>query len=241
MDSIPLLCLPYAGGSAQVYKKWSRQLDPSIQLIPIELAGRGSRMSEPLYEDIHEAVKDILHLIRDYAQNQYALFGHSMGCLIAYELIHSIHAAGLKLPSVVFMSGYGVPHSSHVNRELYQLPDKAFIEEVLSLGGTSAELFEHKELRDVFMPILRADFKLVGTYKPEVKPPLPLNLIVMNGSEDSSLYGTSEDWQSQTTETCKIVNFKGGHFFIHEREQQVVSLLNDTLLRTWAGKEIIHS
>ncbi|WP_245700161.1 thioesterase II family protein [Paenibacillus glacialis] len=240
INRIPLLCLPYAGGSAQIYKKWSKGIDPSISLIPVEMAGRGSRMREQLYEDIHEAAKDLLRLVREYTCDQYAIFGHSMGSMLAYELIHLIHAEGLPLPMVTFMSGRDAPHCADVDRTTYQLPDEAFIDEVQSLGGTPLELFQDKDLRNLFMPILRADFKLVGTYEHIPKEPLPLKLIILNGIEDTSLRGDVEEWKSHTTQTCDIIHFEGSHFFIHEQEHEVVSLINDRLLRMSDDRRITH-
>lgn len=240
MNRIPLLCLPYAGGSAQVYKKWSKEIHPSISLIPVEMAGRGSRMSEPLYEDVREAAKDLLCQVRQYTSEQYAIFGHSMGSLLAYELIHLIHAENLPLPIAAFMSGRSAPHCVDVDRMTFQLPDEAFIAEVQSLGGTPLEVFQDKELRSLFVPILRADFKLVGTYEHKPQAPLSLKLIVMNGIGDTSLCGDVAEWQSHTTQTCDIVQFKGSHFFIHEQEHEVVSLINDTLLRMSADSRIMQ-
>ncbi|MBH5318590.1 thioesterase [Paenibacillus sp. GSMTC-2017] len=230
MNQIPLLFLPYAGGSAQVYKKWAKALDPSIVLTPLEMAGRGGRMGESCCEDVPSAVKDLLRFTRKYTTGPYAIFGHSMGSLLAYELMRSLRDEGLRLPIAAFLSGRDAPHSVESNRTTYLLPDEAFIEEIKSLGGTSNELFQHKELLNLFMPIMRADFKLVGTYHYEPGEPLPVHMIVMNGNQDTSLCGESIEWKSHTSHTCDIVQFEGGHFFIQEHEKKVISLINDRML-----------
>lgn len=213
-----------------MYKKWVKALHPSILPIPIEMAGRGSRMGEPLCEEVSLAVKDLLYATRKYTSGPYAIFGHSMGSLLAYELMRSMRDEGLRLPTAAFLSGRDAPHRIDSNRETYLLPDESFIAEVKGLGGTSNELFQHRELLNLFMPIMRADFKLVGTYQHVPGEPLPIHMIVMNGINDTSLCGESIEWKAHTSHTCEIVHFEGGHFFIQEQEEKVVTLINEKMM-----------
>src|ERR1700738_4611092 len=105
-----LFCLPYAGGSEVIYYKWKKYLHPSIQLIPIQLKGRGKRFSEIFYENIEEAVDDIFENVKDkIVDDDYAIYGHSMGSLLAYELYYKISKLNLKKPKHIFFSGYKAP------------------------------------------------------------------------------------------------------------------------------------
>ncbi|WP_243643895.1 thioesterase II family protein [Paenibacillus pinisoli] len=229
---ITLFCLPYAGGSAQVYKRWAGKLHSSIRLIPAELAGRGSRMGQPFYRNTAEAVQDLLPLVRQAALGggSYALFGHSMGSMLAYELLHALREESMPLPAASFLSGRGAPHSEYEQgRRIHELPDAEFLDEVKQLGGMSAELLQHRELLDLFLPILRADFKLVGEYEPKPRKPLPLRLTILGGKEDSTVKGSLVEWEYYAAGGCDRVLFDGGHFFIHEQESDVVALLNKTL------------
>src|SRR6185369_7818116 len=111
MSKIKLFCLPYAGGSSMVFHKWKKYLNSEIELRAIELAGRGRRIHESMYQDRAEAVEDVFQLIKDeIRQSPYALLGHSMGSLIAYEVAQKIRANKLPEPLHVFFSGSSAPH-----------------------------------------------------------------------------------------------------------------------------------
>ncbi|WP_268906141.1 thioesterase II family protein [Clostridium hydrogenum] len=98
-----LFCLPYAGGSEAIYYKWKDYLSPSIQLIPIELKGRGKRYNETFYETLDEAINDIFKWIKERIMNDdYAIYGHSMGSILAYELYYKVISEKLRKPKHIF-------------------------------------------------------------------------------------------------------------------------------------------
>jgi len=215
-----------------VYKRWTNRLHPVVRLVPAELAGRGSRMGEPFYADAAEAVRDLLPLVLKTAltSDSYALFGHSMGSLLGYELLHALREEEFPLPSAVFLSGRGAPHCElEEPRWTHMLPDDEFLEELKSLGGMPAELFKHRELLNMFMPILRADFKLVCEYEHRMRPPLPLRLSILSGKDDGCVKGPLGEWERYATGGCELMLFEGGHFFLHERERDVVDAINNML------------
>lgn len=75
-----LFCIPYAGSSASIYSQWSSELGGIAEIIPVELAGRGRRIYDPLYRSFEEAVEDVTSIIvQQLNENPYAIFGHSLG------------------------------------------------------------------------------------------------------------------------------------------------------------------
>jgi medium-chain acyl-[acyl-carrier-protein] hydrolase len=233
MSKIKLLCFPYAGGSAAIFSKWKRYLDPSIELLPVELAGRGSRMHEPFYENVTEAVDDVFQLIcNDIRNAPYALFGHSMGCLISYELTKKIKLYNLPLPEHVFFSGRGAPHIKRPDEKKYHLMgDVEFRKEVINLGGTPREFFEHPDLMQLFLPVLKNDFRLAEEEREEEKPvPLDTDITVFLGKDDDLTAVQCDGWKVLTRQLCSLYYFEGGHFFIHEQTRNLVGLINHTLL-----------
>lgn len=103
MSKIKLFCFPYAGGSAQIFHSWSNYLSSQIEIIPVELSSRGRRFNEPLYKNFDELLNDVFNQIHnDIIQTPYAFFGHSLGALIAFELVHKIIADNLPSPKQVF-------------------------------------------------------------------------------------------------------------------------------------------
>ena len=120
MSAILLFCFPYAGGSSAVYNQWQKCLHKTnIHLKPIELAGRGGRIAEPLYANVELLIDDVFKKIaKDITEGPFAFFGHSMGAMIAYELYQKLRIQAVQLPSYVFFSGRKAPHSDGINKNV---------------------------------------------------------------------------------------------------------------------------
>lgn len=232
MSKVKLFCFPYAGGSAIIYKKWGQFLDSRIDLRPVELAGRGKRFHEPLYENVAEAIDDVYDQIIDVIDaGEFAFFGHSMGAMISYQLCQKLQKLKQKLPSHVFFSGRGAPHVERPDKIKYHLLNEDdFISEVLNLGGTPPELFENSELMDFFLPLLKSDFKLAETdlHSGEINP-LYCNISVLMGKDEDFIADQCVGWEKHSHKQCAIHYFKGGHFFLNDQLEDVVGLVNDTL------------
>ena len=95
-----LICFPYAGGSAMVYSKWQKLIDSSIEIVPFELPGRGTRFCEDLCDDMDQLVEDIYYQLEDtFQSDDYMLYGHSMGSWIVYYLAIMISEKNIRFPS----------------------------------------------------------------------------------------------------------------------------------------------
>jgi len=237
MSKIKLFCFPYAGGAASAYSAWRQYLDPNIELRAIELAARGRRMREPNYNSIDNAVDDVLNIIKnELNQGPFALYGHSMGSMIAIELAHKIRENGLQEPVHVIFSGRAAPEISREGkRRLHHLSDAEFKKQLMEMGGTPKEFFEHPELLEVFLPLLKGDFRLTETYvHPPKESPLQYDITVLNGKQDEDSVEEVEAWKNHTSKNCDIHHFEGGHFFIHDEPERVVNIINNAVL-TAAG------
>ncbi len=229
---IKLFCFPYAGGSSGVFSNWKQYLHAGIELVPVELAGRGKRIHEPLYKDISEVVNDVFQLMKaDIAYGPYALFGHSMGCMIAYDLMEKIRNSNLHRPLHLFFSGRGAPHLKREDEKKYHLMnDKDFKRAIIELGGTPLEFFEHPELLELFIPLLKNDFKIAetGIEKREIHP-LDESITIFLGKEDDLTAEQCDGWKRHTKKLCSIHYFQGGHFFLHKQTQKMVTLIDHIL------------
>lgn len=231
--SLRLYCLPCAGGLASVYFKWETYLSKTVELIPVELAGRGWRWEEPFYQSLSDAVVDVYDFIcQSMDERPYAILGHSMGAIMAFELAHRIKRSSMPAPEHLLLAGHKPPHLKCGRKNLHRLCDDDFIKKILALGGTPPEIFMNKELAAIFLPILKSDYKLLETY--EYKPHLDrldCDISVFFGSED--VLFTAEDaaaWQQQyTSGACRAYGFAGGHFFIHIEAKSVAAKVNKIL------------
>ena len=228
-----LFCLPYAGGSQAIYYKWRKYLKPSIKLVPIELKGRGKRFGEEFYESLEEAVEDIFDNIKDQIlQDEYAIYGHSMGSVLAYELYYKIRDEKLNMPKHMFFSGYQAPSIPRKKRQIYTLPDEEFIKEVINLGGTSKEVSQNEELLQLFTPILRSDFKILENYiYKERRNKIQCDLSILNGKEDDISLEELLAWKKHGDKGFKIYNFEGDHFFINSNVENITKVINATLVK----------
>ena len=158
-----LFCLPYSGASAMVYARWRRALPDWLQVCPLELPGRGMRMDEPLQRDIKTLAAQLADEIGRDLGSPYALFGHSLGGLLAFELAHALKARNLPAPLALFASGTAGPARRDVSEYAIEKTDEQLIARLRELQGTAEEALCNPELMQLMLPILRADFCLLYT------------------------------------------------------------------------------
>lgn len=227
-----LFCFPYAGGSSAIFNKWKSFINEDIEIVAVELAGRGKRIQETHYGNFKEVVEDVFSIIKnDIECYDYSFFGHSMGAKIAYELAQKILRNGIKGPEHIFFSGRGAPYvPGKDEKEYHKLPDEEFKKEILNLGGTPKEFFEHPELLEVFLPLLKNDFKLATREIAGVEiNPLPCDITVLLGNDEELLPKQVDNWKKHTNKNCSIHFYNGDHFFINEKVEDIVSKINNTL------------
>lgn len=233
MKTMKLYCLPYAGGSSASYLSWKRYAKEYVEVLPIELAGRGKRSGEPHYENMQDAVIDIYQIVSSSMEetDPYVLFGHSFGSLLAYELIFVLQEMGRRLPKALFVSGGNPPHN-RIEDIRSSLPEQDLIEELINLGGITKNLVDSKEFIGYALPIIRADLKLLENYnRYQRQRPLDVPLYLLNGDKDRFAHRSCQkEWRSYTVKGCTEATFSGGHFFIKDSVQSVVSYVNDVCL-----------
>jgi len=233
MNEVKLFCFPYAGGSGVIYNAWQRWLTPGIRVVPVELAGRGKRINEGLYSEADDAISDAFRLIRDeIRQFDYALFGHSMGSMIAYGLAQRIREESLRPPLHLFFSGRGAPHIGRLDEKKFHLmSEEAFRKEVIGLGGTPPEFFDQPELRQLFLPVLRNDFRISETApKDRAIRPLATDVTVLLGKVDDLTAEQCDGWKKHTSGLCTLHYFSGGHFFLHSEVARITKIIKETLV-----------
>lgn len=234
-NKIKLFCLPYAGGSARsIYSNWNENLDATIELHPIELAGRGSRMAENLYLSLEEAIDDVLEQIKDeIIHNDYMIFGHSMGSILTYKVLQRIDDLKLPPPIHSFFSGRRAPHCQSRKIKPYsKMNDLEVMNEIKELGGTPPEFFEYPELKNMFLPIFKSDLKIADSLvdKSEISI-LNHNISVLIGKEENVTTQEANEWIQYTSKKCSIEYFEGGHFFLLDQRQAVIDSINNSLIK----------
>lgn len=229
-----LFCLPYAGASALIYQKWRAPLQAHAEVVPIELAGRGSRMGEPFYADMQEATTDVARFVKSELHKagctRYVLFGHSMGAKLAFETAHRLRETGMPTAEHLIVSGSLPPHASlERERRAVEMSDDEWQRELEQKGGTPAGLLDDPQVRELFLPIIRADYTLLENYRLASHTyKLTMPVTGLTGSLEGPRE-PMEEWASYTSGPFRIHTCDGGHFFIHDDAENVLRIIRETL------------
>jgi len=229
-----LFCFPHAGGNAQVFRQWQQYFHGELDVYLVHLPGRGRRIGEPPFTRLSALIDVLAEQSECEMQDQFALYGHSMGALLSFELGRELFRRYGRGPRQLFLSGCRAPQVHRSEPRTFNLPDEEFIASVRRLNGTPDELLEDAETREIFLPALRADFEMVETYEYQSGQPLPCPLTVYGGLQDSDVAIESlRAWEAQTTATCKVRMFDGDHFFIHNSGTNFIQALRSDVLRAF--------
>lgn len=226
-----LLCFGYAGGGAAEFRAWSDGLLPAIDLCPVILPGRETRLGEPPFSELDALVDALLPALAPVVGlAPYAVYGHSMGAWVAFEWVRALRRARKPLPVHFFAAARRAPHRPARVPPLSRLPDAAFIAAVQErYGGIPEAVRANPELTRLFLPTLRADFTLLDTYRYRDEPPLPVAATVLAGDEDP-VEETADlrAWADQFS-AAPLVRVPGGHFFLRDARDEVTERVNSTL------------
>ncbi|URZ00195.1 thioesterase II family protein [Clostridium felsineum] len=231
---IKMFCLPYAGGSAKSYLIWNNYLKGMVDIIPVQLAGRGERLMSKPYNNFQEMADESYEFIKQVLEKEenkkYIIFGHSMGSWITYEICKRLYNSSVEKPAHIIFSANGAPYyvtnNMDVDVKINDLSDEEFVKEVLRLGGAKREILEDKRYGEIFLHILRTDFELMEGYicdNDDFK--MKCDISIFNGIKDNITNEELYAWKSCTYGKCNFYNFNGGHFFIEENEVEVMSIV----------------
>jgi surfactin synthase thioesterase subunit len=219
---LTLFCFPHAGGDLTSFRDWRPGLGDQIDVVPAALPGRERRIAEPSFSSLARLADDLVQPTIDRAgRGAFALFGHSMGALVAFELAHRLAAAGRR-PASLIVSGYVAPQLQSHAPALCELSDEDFLEAVGAQGGIPDGLLDNREFRDLLLGVLRSDFQACADYRCEARAPLDIPVLVLGGDSDPGVDPSElAPWRERTSAPTEIRIFKGGHFFVAEQSEDV--------------------
>jgi medium-chain acyl-[acyl-carrier-protein] hydrolase len=238
--ALRLFCFPYAGGGALVYRAWASSLPSFIDVCAIQLPGRETRLSEPPLKSMPQVIESVTDAIRPRIDRPFALFGHSLGALLAFEVACHLARAGAPPPERLMVSGQAAPHRKR-SRFINGLDDDEFLDEVRKLGGTAPGVLANEDLRRLFLPLLRADIELCETYRCSISAPLSCPLTVFAGSSDpETQLDTLHEWGTHSSRRLVTRTFPGGHFFLHTEADAVIGAVSEAL-RAYRPLHLTHA
>jgi medium-chain acyl-[acyl-carrier-protein] hydrolase len=227
-----LFCFPYAGAGASIFRTWSAQLPPDIEVCSVQLPGRESRLKEPLFTDLAPLIHALTPALLPHLDLPFVFFGHSVGALISFEVARQLRRLQHSNPLHLFISGRQAPQLPAIDPPIHQLPDAEFKEELDRYNGTPRNVLQNVELMDLFLPILRADIAIDETYVYAPEAPLDGSISVFGGLGDGKVSRDSlSAWRDQTYGTFSLRMFPGDHFFLRSQQGALLEAISHDLVQ----------
>jgi medium-chain acyl-[acyl-carrier-protein] hydrolase len=224
-----LFCFPYAGGGEAVFRTWWQGLPDDIEVCSVRLPGRDQRLQEPPIARLTPLVHALADALGPELARPYALYGHSMGARIAFELARELRRRGRPDPALLAVSGRPAPHCP-LRDPMHALTTEQLIGRMRRLGGTPEAVLREPELMAMFLPIVRADLEVneVEAHRPE--PPLGCPIAAFGGADDERCSRDElEAWRDHTRGGFTFEIFPGGHFFVHTAGRELLAALTRAL------------
>ena len=209
-----VFCLPYAGGSAAVYRDWVGALGTQLEVVPVQLPGRGWRLRERPLADLPVLAEAATAAIVALADRPIAVFGHSMGAWLGLEVVRRLEARAIQ-PMALFASGRQAPSLGCTQPPMGELDDQQFVAEVQRrYGGIPAEILAEPDVLALLLPALRADIAALERYRPPVGAPIAAPIVALTGEHDRVVaVADVAAWAGETRGDFTLHTFAGGHFY----------------------------
>ncbi|MEN8655231.1 alpha/beta fold hydrolase [Streptomyces sp. 21So2-11] len=230
---VRLVCFPHAGGSATFYFSVATALSPDVDVLAVQYPGRQDRRNEECVDDIHVLADQIFDALRPWADRPLAVFGHSMGATVAYEVARRMESEG-NAPLGLFASGRRAP-SRYRDESVHRRDEAGLIAALKELSGTDEAVLGDEELLRMVLPAVRGDYKAVETYRHREGPRLTCPVAVLVGDSDPvTSLDEAEAWREHTDGPYTLDVFAdGGHFYLNSQSERVLKAV-DRSVRTWA-------
>jgi surfactin synthase thioesterase subunit len=227
-STVRLVCLPHAGGSASFFFPVSKALAPSVEVLSVQYPGRQDRRSEPPIDDIGVLADHVCRALATYTDKPLALFGHSMGAIVAFETTRRLEARGVK-PVRLLASGRRAP-SSRYGENIHRRDDDGIAAELRALSGTEQQLLADEDFLRMILPAVRSDYRANETYRgaPGATTRCPITAFV-GDSDPKVTVDEAHTWREHTTGAFDLKVFPGGHFYLTDWPHPVVREIADSL------------
>lgn len=229
-----LYCVPYAGGNDGMFRTWWQELPGDVEVCAVRLPGRDERRREPLVSRSTLLVQALADALGPAAAQPYALYGHSMGARVAFELARELRRRGHPEPTLLAVSGRRAPHLPERD-PLHALPTDLLVTRLRALGGLPDVVLAEPELMAMFLPILRADLAVneIDAYRPD--EPLTCPIVAFGGERDDRCRRDELcAWRDHTRGAFAFEIYPGGHFFVNTARRDLLAALSRALEQTTA-------
>lgn len=229
-----LICVPYAGGGPAAFHSWAAELQGGAELWLLRLPGREARLQEPLMYSVDEIVRDAAAALAGQLSEPFAVFGYSVGAWIAFELVRELRSRYGLRAAHLGVAARPAPQTPLHHPVMHTLPDDLFLE-VLDrrFQAIPPVIRDMPEMRELYLPMLRADTTVLETYRFRPGPLLDCAISAFGGTGDTDC--SRQDlraWREQTTSDFRLCMLPGGHFFLHTQRAPLLDALSTDIYRS---------
>jgi surfactin synthase thioesterase subunit len=227
---VQLVCLPHAGGSASFFRPVAQALNPRVEVLAVQYPGRQDRHREPMIDTIDGLADQVCRSVTGAVDRPFALFGHSMGATLAFEVAVRLEQAG-RVAERVFVSGRRAP-SCHRDEQVHKRDDAGIVAELRGLSGTDQQVFGDEELMRMVLPAVRNDYRAAETYVCTTDHRLRSPVTALTGDDDPrASHDEVRAWSAHTRGAFEMVRYPGGHFFLVDHAPDVIRVIRERLTR----------
>ena len=213
-----------------MFRNWRCGLPKGVTVHPVTFPGHQGRFRQPLISQVLKLVPKIFEELKPQLETPVAFFGHSLGGLIAFEVVREMRRRGEIPPALLLTSGCAAPQLLKARTNFHALPDRSFQRKCASIIPLNVR--RNPELMSLMLPILRADVTLFETYQYSEEAPLDCRICAFGGTSDMGVRRPDLNaWKVQTTNSFTLRMFKGDHFFIINREKEILKTMHRELKR----------
>jgi surfactin synthase thioesterase subunit len=234
--ALRLICLPYLGGSGAVFRSWAGALGRDVEVLPVELPGHGTRFGEPPLRSLTALASAVADALEAELRGRYALFGYSMGGLLAFEVARLVAANRLPPPAHLFVAATRAPDVPRREDAVSGAPEAEVFAALRRYEGLPFGLDGEPELAAALLPAIRADFAALEGYRFRQGPPLEVPVTAIRGADDATVTPADvEAWRAHTDAPLRAATVPGAHFFLHTDRDALLRELRADLAAAVGG------
>ncbi|MCK6591966.1 MAG: alpha/beta fold hydrolase [Polyangiaceae bacterium] len=224
------ICLPHAGGNATVFHKWAAAFGPDVEVLGVQLPGRGMRLREEPHRRIDQLIAALKDAVLPLTDVPYAVFGHSLGSTIGLELARAMRRQNAPLPMHLFVSARTAPQLPPTGEPIHHLPQAAFIAALESRYGIADRALRDPEMAALLYPSLQADIEVLETLKHTPEEPLPIPITAFGALGDPSVKRPAlEAWREHTSVRFALHMLEGDHFYLVRDPAPLLAVLRSAV------------
>ncbi len=225
--SLRLFCFPFAGSSASLFRPWIEALPEQVEIMAVQLPGRENRLREPCVHDMDEIMEKLGPEIEACLDLPFVFFGHSLGSLVAYELLRRLEDRGRQRAELFIASGGLAPHTCIAPAEPLRLTPDQILQDLRRISPTHGALFNDREVLTLMLPMLQADFEIYANYQYRERAPLRTPVVAIRGAADTYItYQSQLEWKQHTDRQFAFHTIPGTHLFMVDSPRALLALVN---------------